>query len=59
MSRIALAQIARSLDDPSPAQQFLSNARDHGHRVERLIVAYSHGVDERVVRILRRQVRLD
>ena len=59
MSRIALAQIARSLDDPNPAQQFLINARDHGHRVERLIVAYSHGVDERVVRTLRRQVRLD
>lgn len=59
MSRIALAQIARSLDDPNPALQFLSNARDHGHRVERLIVAYSHGVDERAVRTLRRQVRLD
>ena len=59
MSRIALAQITRSLDDPSPAQQFLSNARDHGHRVERLIVAYSHGVDEQVVRTLRRQTRLD
>ncbi len=59
MSRIALAQITRSLDDPNPAQQFLSNARDHGHRVERLIVAYSHGVDERAVRTLRRQVRLD
>ncbi len=59
MSRIALAQITKSLDDPNPAQQFLSNARDHGHRVERLIVAYSHGADEQVVRTLRRQTRLD
>ncbi len=59
MSRIALAQITRCLDDPDPAQQFLRNAREHGHRVERLIVAYSHGVDEQVVRTLRRQVRLD
>ena len=59
MSRIALAQIARSLDDPAPALQFLSNARDHGHRVERLIVAHSHGVDEQAVRSLRRQTRLD
>jgi hypothetical protein len=59
MSRIALAQIVRSLDSPLPAQQFLKNARDHGHRVERLIVAYSHGVDEQVVRTLSRQIRLD
>jgi hypothetical protein len=59
MSRIALAQIVRSLDSPLPAQQFLNNARDHGHRVERLIVAYSHGVDEQVVRTLSRQIRLD
>jgi hypothetical protein len=59
MSRIALAQIVRSLDDPLPAQQFLKNARDHGHRVERLIVAYSHGVDEQVVRTLGRETRLD
>lgn len=59
MSRIALAQITRFLDSPEPAQQFLRNARDYGHRVERLIVAYSHGVDEQAVRTLRRQTRLD
>jgi hypothetical protein len=34
MSRIALAQITRTLDDLDPAQQFLKNARDHGHHVE-------------------------
>jgi hypothetical protein len=59
MSRIALAQITRSLDDPVPANRFLRNARDHGHRIERLIVAYSHGADEQAVRTLRRQTRLD
>ena len=59
MSRIALAQIVRSLDDPLPALRFLKNAKDHGHRVERLIVAYSSGVDEQAVRTLRRESRLD
>lgn len=59
MSRIALAQITRTLDDALPAQQFLENARVHGHRVERLIVSYSHGVDEQVVQTLSRQTRLD
>lgn len=59
MSRVALAQITRTLHDPNPAQEFLKNARDHGHRVERLIIVYSHGVDERVVRTLRRQTQLD
>jgi hypothetical protein len=59
MSRIALAHITRTLDDTAPAQRFLKNARDHGHRVERLIVAYSHGVDEQVAQTLRRQIQLD
>lgn len=59
MSRIALAHITRSLDDPAPAQRFLKNARDYGHRVERLIVAYSHGVDDQAVQTLRRLTRLD
>lgn len=59
MSRIALAQITRTLDDPNPAQEFLKNAWDHGHRVERLIVVYSHGVDERVARTLKRLTQLD
>ena len=59
MSRIALAQITRILDDPVPAQRFLRNALDHGHRIERLIVAYSHGVDEQTVKSLRRQTRID
>lgn len=59
MSRIALALITRSLDDPDPAQQFLRNAQAHGHQVDRLIVAYSHGVSEQAVSALRRQTQLD
>ena len=59
MSRVALAQITRSLDDPAPALRFLRNAQGHGHRVDRLIVVYSHKVEERAVRTLRRQIRLD
>jgi hypothetical protein len=37
----------------------LINARRHGHRIDRIIIAYSHGVDRHIVETLQREVRVD
>jgi hypothetical protein len=58
-AKIALGVITRDILDPSPFQRFLDNARSYGHSVDRLIIAYSHRLDERVVEELESRVRLD
>jgi hypothetical protein len=51
--------ITRDLDDPAPIGRFLDNAERHGHLIERVIVAYSHGFDQAALQSLRERVRLD
>ncbi|NIM92924.1 MAG: hypothetical protein GTO18_04345 [Anaerolineales bacterium] len=57
--RIALALITRYLNNPSPITRFLKNAQAYGHYIDRVIVAYSHGVEEEVVEELRAWVPVD
>jgi hypothetical protein len=57
--RIAIGLITRRLDNPATLLDFLNNARQCGHHIDRLIVAYSHGVDEKAVRILKREIDVD
>jgi hypothetical protein len=57
-SRIALALITRRVNDATTALKFLNNARRHGHRIDRIIIAYSHGVDREIVEELQREVKV-
>lgn len=58
-SRIALSVITRDLIDPSPIHRFLDNARAHDHEIERVIVSYSHRLEEVTLQDLRNHVRID
>jgi hypothetical protein len=57
--KVALGLITRRIDNPAPILTFLNNARQHGHLIDRFIVAHSHGVDEKTVETLRREVEVD
>lgn len=57
--KIAFALITRRVDDANTPMRFLNNARRHGHRIDRIIIAYSHGVDREIVESLQREVRVD
>ncbi|MEE9512448.1 MAG: hypothetical protein V3V46_00100, partial [Anaerolineales bacterium] len=48
-SKIALGLITRDLHDPMPIIRFLDNAKKFGHRIDQVIVAYSHGVSKEAV----------
>jgi hypothetical protein len=54
--RIAFGYITRYLNNPIPIRRFLDNAQKHGHRIDRVIIAYSHGVDSGAVDFLRSRV---
>jgi hypothetical protein len=56
--KIALGLITRYLDDPSPILRFVDNARKFGHPLDRVIVAYSHGVDPDTVATVARTINL-
>ena len=55
---IALGLITRYLDHTSPYLDFIKNAEDYGHRIEALIVAFSHGYKRTVINRLKRHVNL-
>lgn len=57
--KIAFALITRRVDDASTSMRFLNNARRHGHHIDRIIIAYSHGVDREIVETLQREVKVD
>lgn len=57
--KVTLGLITRYLDNPTPILRFFENAQGCGHRIDRFIVAYSHGVDEETVEMLRRVARVD
>ncbi|MBE9478995.1 MAG: hypothetical protein IMY80_03435 [Chloroflexi bacterium] len=48
-SKIALGLITRYFNDPMPILRFLDNAMKFGHRIDQVIVAYSHGVTQEAV----------
>ena len=48
-SKITLGLITRYLDDPEPIIRFTNNAEKFGHPLDRVIVAYSHGVEPEAV----------
>lgn len=57
--KVAYGVIMRALHDPAPIERFLDNADSHRHPIDRVIVATSHGVDERAVEILKRRTNLN
>ena len=57
--KIAFALITRRVDDATTSMRFLNNARRHGHRIDRIIIVYSHGVDREIVETLQSEVQLD
>ncbi len=57
--KIAFALITRRVDDATTSMRFLNNARRHGHRIDRIITVYSHGVDREIVETLQSEVQLD
>jgi len=58
-NKTAFGLITRRLNDPRPILRFLHNARQHEHRIDRAIIAYSHQVSEKAVAALRREIRTD
>jgi hypothetical protein len=56
---VAFGLITRRLEDPQPILAFLHNAEEHGHRIDRCIVAHSHGVRPESLRALRERARVD
>jgi hypothetical protein len=59
VGKIAFALITRRVDDATTPMRFLNNARRHGHRIDRIIIAYSHGVDREIVESMQRVVKVD
>jgi hypothetical protein len=57
--KTAFGLITRRVDDVKTPIRFLTNARSYGHSIDRIIIAYSHGVDLGVVETLQRQVKVD
>jgi hypothetical protein len=57
--RIALGLITRHFDDPDPIFLFLDNASEHGHVIDRVIVAYSHSKDESTITAVNNRIKLD
>lgn len=57
--KTAFGLITRRVDDTRTPIRFLTNARRYGHSIDRIIIAYSHGVDRGVVETLQRQVKVD
>ncbi len=47
--RVALGCIARYIDKPDPYMEFIRNAREHGHPVERLIISLTQTADLEVL----------
>ena len=47
--KIALGLITRYVDDPVTILRFVDNAEKFGHPLDRVIVAYSHGVEPEAV----------
>jgi hypothetical protein len=58
-SRIALGLITRHFDDPVAIELFLENARTYGHKIDRVIVAYSHTKEEAAVNRVKQLCRLE
>jgi len=57
-NKIALGLITRYLDDPAPILRFVDNAEKFGHPLDRVIVAYSHGVDPKTVAAIEKSIRM-
>lgn len=58
-AKIALGLITRDLLDPKNVYHFLDNAAAYGHTIDRLIIAYSHLADARVIQEIGSRVTLD
>lgn len=58
-SKIALGLITRHFTDPEPIFRFLDNAQTYGHVVDRVIVAYSHTMEERAVALVKKRIPMD
>ncbi|HUS84026.1 MAG TPA: hypothetical protein VMX56_02690 [Anaerolineales bacterium] len=56
--KIALGLITRHLDDPAPILRFVDNAEKFGQSLDRVIVAYSHGVDPETVMSIEERINL-
>ena len=57
-AKIALGLITRNFDDSEPIIRFLDNARDYGHSIDRVIVAYSHTIDDATIAAVESRVPL-
>ena len=57
-TKIALGLITRNFDDAAPIIRFLDNAREYGHRVDRVIVAYSHTKDDATIASVEKRIPL-
>jgi len=57
-NKIALGLITRHLNDPAAILRFVENAEKFGHRLDRVIVAYSHGVDPETVATVEESINM-
>lgn len=56
--RIAFGYITRYFNNPASILRFLRNAWRHDHRIDRVIIACSHGVDQGAVEFLRPRINV-
>ena len=56
--KIALGLITRYVDDPVTILRFVDNAEKFGHPLDRVIVAYSHGVDPETVASVEKSIKM-
>jgi hypothetical protein len=56
--KIALGLITRYLNDPVTILRFVDNAEKFGHPLDRVIVAYSHGVDPETVATVEKSIKI-
>ncbi len=57
-SKIGLGLITRYLNDPAPILRFVDNAKKFGHSIDRVIVAYSHGVNPDTVASVEKSIKM-
>ena len=56
--RIAIGMIVRDILSAHPLTDFLDNAEEHGHALDRVIIVYSHQADPGAVEELRSRTNL-
>src|SRR6056297_840272 len=59
MSNIAFGIITNNVDTFYPYLDFILNAKNNGHKVEKLFICYSHRLDESKIAIMKKYLNIE